>query len=311
MKIKDRLRKILPPEINEEWEFIRGAYYEKLGHKKGLEEALKIWYRNLKGRDLNLSDPKTFSEKIQWLKIFDVTPDKIRLCDKYLVRDEVSKKVGGEYLVPLLGVWNKAEEIDFQKLPDSFVLKTNHSSGWNIVVTDKSKLNIGKAVKKLNRWMNTDFACFMGYEMQYREVERKIIAEEYIGDGVNELDDYKVMCFHGKPHVIWVDRGRHTDHRRNLYDRNWNMLPVTMLVPNLDTPLPAPKNLDKMWEIAEILSQGFICARIDFFEVKGKLYFGEITFTSGSGLSDFDPPETNRQWGDLMTLPENAECYRY
>lgn len=309
MGIRDVLRGVLPPGINEEWEFIRGARYERLALKKGLPAALKIWYRARKGRNLNLEDPKTFSEKIQWLKLYDVTPEKIRLCDKYLVRDWIKEKIGDEYLVPFLGKWDRAEDIDFNALPDSFVLKTNHSSGWNIVVPDKSKLDKKKAVRKLDRWMHTDFACFMGYEMQYRDVRRRIIAEEYIGDGVHELDDYKVMCFHGKPHVIWIDRGRHTDHRRNLYDKDWNKYPVTMLVPNLHEDPPAPVNLKKMWELSEILSQGFICARIDFFEVEGRLYFGEITFTSGSGLSDFDPPETNRHWGDLMRLPKDVQCY--
>ena len=311
MGIKEKLQKVLPERVNQEWEFIRGAYYERIGKGDKLPEALKKWYRSRKHRDLDLNDPKTFSEKIQWLKIYDVTPEKTRLCDKYLVREWIRERIGEEYLVPLIGAWDNAEEIDFQKLPEQFVLKTNHSSGWNIVVTNKSELDINKTKRKLDRWMNTDFATFMGYEMQYRDVKRKIIAEEYIGDGVNELDDFKVMCFHGEPRVIWIDRGRHTDHRRNLYNEHWEKLPVTMLVPNLENDPPAPATLSKMWEIAKILSKGFICARIDFFEVNGKLYFGEITFTSGSGLSDFDPPEVNREWGDLMHLPEEYEVYRY
>lgn len=311
MRIKERLQKVLPDFVNEEWEFIRGAYYERLGKGDKLPEALKKWYKKRKGRTLNLEAPVTFSEKIQWLKIYDVTPEKTKLCDKYLVREWIREKIGEEYLVPMIGAWDTAEEIDFQKLPGQFVLKTNHSSGWNIVVTDRERLDIMKTKRRLNRWMNTDFATFMGYEMQYRNVKRKIIAEEYIGDGVNELDDYKVMCFHGEPQCIWIDRGRHTDHRRNLYDGNWHKMPYTMLVPNLEKDPPAPANLRKMWEIAKILSEGFICARIDFFEVNGRLYFGEITFTSGSGLSDFDPPDLNRKWGDMMHLPEKYEVFRY
>lgn len=311
MTLKEKMIKILPPEVNEEWEFIRGAYYERIGRGDRLPEALKSWYRARKKRELPLSDPKTFSEKIQWLKIYDVTPEKTRLCDKYLVRQWISEKIGDKYLVPLKGVWDRARDIDLSSLPDSFVLKTNHSSGWNIVVTDKSRLDMKKAVKKLDRWMCTDFATFMGYEMHYRDVKRRIIAEEYIGDGVSEIDDYKVMCFHGEPVCIWIDRGRHSDHRRNLYDRNWKLLPCTMLVPNIKEAVPAPAHLNEMWEIASLLSKGFICARIDFFEAGGKLYFGEITFTSGSGLSDFQPEEVNREWGDLMHLPSEAECYRY
>ena len=307
MTLRQKLIKALPPQINTEWEFLRGRYYERLG-KKDLKGALKRWYRYIKGRELNIDNPKTFSEKIQWLKIYDATSEKTRLCDKFLVRPWIEEKIGGEYLVPLLGVWDNFDDIDFHTLPRSFVLKTNHSSGWNIIVRDKYKLDLKSAKRRMDRWMSTDFAYFMGFEMQYSRVKRKIIAEKYIG-GKSNLLDYKVICFHGEPYVIWIDSDRYSDHRRNLYDFDWKLQPYTMLVPNMEQYVPAPKNLSKMREIARILSQGFIHSRVDFFEVDGKLYFGEMTFTSGSGLSDFDPPYINRQWGDMMHLPERFEIF--
>ncbi len=308
MDWKRKLASLLPEDANRVWEFMRGAYYEKKG-KQNLRAALREWYFRRKGRRLDLEHPRTFSEKVQWLKIYDATPLKTRLCDKYLVREWVKRRVGEEYLVPLLGVWKRFDDIDFDALPDRFVLKTNHSSGWNIIVRDKSRLNRFRARMLMNKWMATDFAYFMGFEMHYSHVKRRIIAEEYLGDG-RPLDDYKVICFHGEPYVIWIDTGRYGDHRRNLYDFDWKLQPYTMLVPNVDGEVPPPVNLKKMREIARILSRGFILARIDFFEVEGRLYFGEITFTSGSGLSDFDPAEVNLEWGSKMHLPEHFELFR-
>ena len=175
-------------------------------------------------KPLNLDNPVTFNEKIQWLKLYNSIPIKTRLADKYLVREYVKNKIGKEYLIPLLGVYDKFEEINFGMLPDKFVIKCNHGSGYNIIVKDKSKLNLKDIQTKINNWMNINYPFVYGMELHYRDIEPKIIIEEFMDDGTGDLKDYKITCFNGKPELIWVDSDRFTNHKRNLYDLNWKQL---------------------------------------------------------------------------------------
>ena len=204
---------------------------ERNRNEKDFPKILKQWYKKRTGKNLNLENPKTFNEKIQWLKLYDNSPLKTKLADKYLVREWIEEQIGSEYLIPLLGVWNNFDEIDFDKLPEKFVLKANHGSHWNIIVKDKSKLDKSKAKKKFDKWMARDYAFKAGLELQYRGIKPKIIAEKFIEDTNGELNDYKIMCFNGEPKFVWVDCGRYSNHTKNIYDLDWNLQPFKMTYP--------------------------------------------------------------------------------
>lgn len=286
-----------------------------------LKTYLKVWYFNKTGEILDLDNPKNFNQKIQWLKLYDSTPIKTKLADKYLVREWVKEKIGrtfaqnpenqaevdaeGEkYLIPLLGVWDKFDDIDFDKLPNRFVLKGNHGCAYNYIVKDKSKMNIEDARKKFNKWMKRNYAQNGGLELHYKDILPKIVAEAYIEDSNKELNDYKIMCFNGKPQYIWIDQGRFTDRTENIYNTKWELQPFLLTYPNSKEEVPPPKNLDKMLELAEIMAKEFSLVRVDFYNVDGQIYFGEMTFTSASGIDKFIPSSYNKVWGDLLKLPE-------
>ena len=279
------------------------AYYSSLPPEKYPEE-LKLWYKRVMKEELDLDNPKTYNEKIQWLKLYDSTPLKTRLADKYLVRDWVKQKIGGEYLIPLLGVWDSFDEIDFDKLPDQFVLKANHGSGWNIIVKDKATFDKEDARKKFDVWMHTNFAFRAGLELHYMNIPPKIIAEQYM-ENLDQLIDYKVWCSDGKARFIWVDTDRFTAHKRTLFSLKWEKLPITIgdHYPIDTREIAKPVNLDKMIRFAELMSKDFCQVRVDFYEVDDKLYFGEMTFTSTSGQDRATPRSFEYEMGNMITLP--------
>jgi len=280
-------------------------YYEDLFTNR-YEKELKIWYKAKTGEDLNLQNPKTFNEKIQWLKLYDSTPLKTRLADKYLVREWVAEKIGAEYLIPLLGVWDSFDEIDFDKLPERFVLKANHGYHWNYIVTDKSLFNKEEAKAKFDEWLNTNFA-FKGLELHYMNIPPKIIADEYLENEENDLYDYKVFCFGGKAEIINYISGRNRDVKEAYFDLNWRKLPFTTSFARNNAEISKPKNLELLIELAEKLAAGFPHVRVDFYILNdGSLKFGEMTFTTANGLDKWDPPEYNRVYGDLLKLPPKS-----
>ncbi|MBQ6249941.1 MAG: glycosyltransferase [Oscillospiraceae bacterium] len=282
------------------------AYYSTLPPEKYPEE-LKLWYKRVTGDELDLDNPKTCNEKLQWLKLYDATPLKTRLADKYLVRDWVKEKIGEEYLIPLLGVWDSFDEIDFDKLPNQFALKANHGSAWNIIVKDKATFDRAEAKKKFDTWMHQNFAFRWGMELHYMNIPPKIIAEQYM-ENLDQLIDYKVWCSDGKARFIWVDTDRFTAHKRTLFTLDWERLPITMgdHYPMDTRDIPKPVNLEKMIRFAELMCQDFCQVRVDFYEVDGKLYFGEMTFTSTSGTDRTNPRSFERELGDLITLPPKS-----
>ncbi len=272
------------------------------------KQELQSWYRRIsKNKSFDIDHPQTFNEKIQWLKLYDSTPIKTRLADKYMVREWVKEKIGGEYLIPLLGVYDRFEEIDFNRLPDQFVIKCNHGCGYNIIVKDKSQLDLVAAKLKVDKWMCENFAFKWGFELHYRDINPKILVEQYMDDNTGDLRDYKYTCFDGIPEFIWVDSDRHTEHRRNLYDLSWTQLPykVNTKYDTFPSP-PKPDCLEEMTKLARILSSGFPYVRVDFYVINGRIYFGEMTFTSSSGTEDIYPASFEKIISEKLVLPSLA-----
>ena len=271
---------------------------------------LENFYKKIMHKPLNLNNPQTFNEKIQWLKLYDSTPIKTKLADKYLVRDWVKEKIGEKYLIPLLGVYDKFEDIDFYKLPKQFVIKCNHGCGFNIIVKDKSKLNLADTKEKLDKWLNTNFAFRCGYELHYRDIKPKIIIEQYIENkGSNgDLYDYKFWCFNGKVKYIQFLSERNLDGlKMAFYDRNWIKQHFVYSHPLDEKIIEKPNNLKKMIQLAETLSKDFNHVRVDFYRLDdGHIYFGEMTFTSASGLCKWNDEKINKYFGALIKLPELA-----
>ncbi len=274
---------------------------------KRYTENLLDWYKHTMHEDLNLAHPKTYNEKIQWLKLYDSTPIKTKLADKYAVRDWIKDKIGEEYLIPLIGVYDKFDDIDFEKLPNQFVIKCNHGSGYNIIVKDKSQLNLKETQKQINCWMNENFALKYGCELHYRDISPKIIIEKYIEEISSALYDYRFFCFDGKVKQIWLDIYSGTpNHQRKIYDPDWSERLVTVKWPRIEENIPKPKNLDKMIELAEKLSTGFSTVRVDFYDINDKILFGEMTFTSMSGSGKFNPKSEDLRLGKMIKLPKMA-----
>ena len=270
---------------------------------------LKAWYFQETGKELNLERPRTYNEKIQWFKIYGQTAEISHLVDKISVRDFVASKIGEKYLIPLLGTWDYPEDIDFASLPEKFVLKANHGSGYNCFVYDKSRLDMKDLMKKANHWLRQDFAFTYGFEMQYHYIKRRLLAEPYLENDRGDLYDYKFRCFNGKVEMVSYGMDRKGDSPMDFFDRDWNHLPIKYKhYPNSGKPIPRPDNLEEMIEKAEVLAAGFPQVRVDFYRTNdGKVYFGEMTFTSSSGVAQWDPPELDLQLGQLFSYPGMPE----
>ncbi len=272
------------------------------------ELLLKILYRQEMGESLNLKDPKKFSEKLQWLKLYNRRSEYTTMVDKYAVKKYIADKIGAEYIIPTLGVWKKPEDIDFDILPNSFVLKTTHGGGGGGVVICKDKIAFDKkiAIKKLNNSLKQDI--YKTYrEWPYKNVPKRIIAEQYVEpDSItNDLLDYKFFCFNGKPKLCQVIAGRESVMTIDFYDRYWNHQPFHEPKDTIfsSTPNKRPKNLNLMWSLAEKLAKDIPFIRVDFYEVNGKVFFGEITFFPTSGFGGFKPDEWDEKFGTWLRLP--------
>lgn len=261
-------------------------------------DALRAWFVEKTGETLELDTPITFNQKIQWLKIHDSTPLKGRLADKYRVRAYVADTLGGEYLVPLLGVYDSPNNVDLTKLPDCFVLKATHGSNWNIIVDDKRRFDWVEAQSLLSKWLELDYGFMRGMEVHYHYCEPKIIAEEFLAEPEGEmLVDYRVYVFNAGSPVIAASRGREVA----FYDAAWNRLSISR-VGFSSFDCPKPKKLRDMLELSEALASPFAMVRVDWYEVGGRLYFGEMTFTPGNGLNLFNPEEWNHEFGSRIDL---------
>lgn len=263
---------------------------------------IKFWLET--GYRLDLNNPQSFNEKLQWLKFNDQHDEYTMMVDKYLVKDYVASLIGEKYLIPTIGVYNTIEEIKWEDLPQQFVLKTTGDSGGVIVCKDKTKLNIDETKKKLGKLKNRNYYKY-NKEYPYKNVHPRYIVEEYIVDESGyELKDYKFFCFNGEPKFVQIDFDRYSNHRRNVYDINWNLLDLQIKFPKgHDRVFPKPDNYEEMLEVARMLSKGIPHVRIDLYNVTGKIYFGEMTFFHGSGMEVFTPLEWDYKFGDFIKLP--------
>lgn len=265
------------------------------------EIFLKISYRLKTGRTLDLKNPKTYSEKINWLKIYDHNNLYTKLVDKYEVREYVKEKIGEKYLFPLLGVWNKPNEIDFSSLPNRFVLKCTHDYGSVKIIQNKYEMNTENIICSLNESLGYNF-FYTGREWAYKNVKPRIIAEKYMEDGNNRLVDYKFFCFNGKVEFMFIATGRGSDLRFDFFNRNFVHLNTTNGVKNADVVPSKPINYDEMIKIAEKLSAGIDNVRVDLYDIDGRIYFSELTLYHNGGMVAFEPYEMDVELGRKFVI---------
>lgn len=273
------------------------------------EALLNRKYEAIFGKRLNLDNPQTFNEKLQWLKLYDRNPEYTIMVDKYKVRDYIKEKIGEEYLIPLIGVWDNPDDIDFDALPDKFVLKCNHNSGLGMCICkDKSNLNIENVKSELKKGLAQDY-YLTGREWPYKNVPRKIIAEKYMTDTSDSSDftDYKFFCFNGYVDCVMVCLERSSgDTKFYFFDSNWNLKRLNTRGKNAPDgfTISKPSQMDKMFEIAAKLSKGLPFVRIDLYQSNDHIYFGEITFFLDSGFDANLLPETDKYFGNLIHLED-------
>lgn len=268
------------------------------------KQQIKWYYRLEIGKSLDLNNPMTMNEKLQWLKLYNRNQNYRPLVDKIKVKNIVSDLIGARYVVPLLGVWDKFDDIDFDSLPDQFVLKTNHSGGNTgvIIVSDKNRLNKGEAKRRLEKSLKSDI--YKAYrEWPYKDMDKKIFAEAYLG---SDLVDYKFYCFDGDVDCVLLCIDRQAGNPKfYFFDKNWNLCRYNKRGKEApaDFSLPKPKGIDEMFELAAKMSKGFPFVRMDFFDVNGRIYFGEYTFFPASGYDYNRLPESDLYFGNKILLP--------
>lgn len=266
---------------------------------------LKIVNRVLLKKKLNLKNPKTFNDKLQWLKIHDRNPNYVRMVDKYEAKKYVAEYIGEEYVIPTLGVWDSFDEIDFDQLPDRFVLKCTHDSGGLVICRNKNELDLKQAKSKINMSLKNNY-YWNAREWPYKNVVPRIIAEQYMeSDGDEELIDYKFFCFNGEPRFLYVSHGlaRHETATIDFYDLNYQRMPFKRTdYKSSAIDAQKPKTFENMVSLAKKLSQGIPFVRVDLYEINGKNYFSEITFFPCAGWMPFDPPEWDSILGDYIDI---------
>lgn len=266
------------------------------------ETYVKLLYKSVMDEPLHLEDPKTFNEKVQWTKLYDRNPIYTQLVDKLKVRSFVADRVGEEYLVPLLGSWKNADQIQFETLPNRFVLKCNHDSQNVIVCRDKSECNTSEIRKRMKKALKKNY-FYVGREWAYRDVEPCVLAEEYLEDESGSLNDYKFFCFDGEPRFMYVASGRQTDFRMDFFDMDFDHLPICGNKPWSDDPISKPECFEEMKTVCAALAKGIAQVRIDLYNVNGRPFFGEMTFYNWNGIARFDPPEWDLKFGNCWDLP--------
>lgn len=272
---------------------------------------LKLLFRFKMGYKLNLKNPRTFNEKLQWLKLYNRNPEYTIMVDKFAVKQYVANIIGDEYIIPTLGVWDKFDDIDFSTLPDQFVLKTTHGGGGCgvVICRDKHAFDKDAAKRRLEASMKSDIYKYLR-EWPYKNVPKRIIAEKYMAPeiGISDLLDYKFYCFNGIPKLIMVAGGRQSGNKRfAYYDTEWNTVDVQWGAPRPDKDFEKPKNLDKMLKVAMRLSKDIPHVRIDLYCIQNNVFFGEITMFDASGLEKINPANMDKYLGCLINLPAKQQ----
>ncbi len=271
------------------------------------EDYIKKEYKLSFGKELNLDSPQTYNEKLQWLKLNYRKPIMTTMVDKYEVKKYIADLIGEEYIISTLGVWDRFDDIDFDALPEQFVLKCTHDSGGVIVCKDKSKLDKKKAQKKLEKCLKRNY-YYQHREWPYKNVKPRIIAEQYMEDESGyELKDYKWFCFDGEVKALFIATDRGVDREEtkfDFFDSDFNHLSFTNGHPNANREIKKPLSFDEMKSLASKLSKGFPHLRVDFYDINGKIYFGELTFYHWSGMVPFEPEEWDYTFGSWIKLPE-------
>lgn len=264
---------------------------------------LSLRYYSVYGRKLDFENPRGFNAKLNWLKLNDYRPEFVKMVDKAEAKGYVAGIIGEEYIIPTLAVYNSAEEIDFDALPDQFVLKCTHDSGGIVICNDKSKLNKEDAREKMRKGLLRKYFIY-SREHPYKGVTPRIIAEKYMADESGwQLKDYKIFCFHGEPKFVEVDYDRYVGHKLNVYDLNWNFVDFYMTSPNdKNVHIERPAKLGEMLDIARKLSKSLKFVRVDLYSIGEKIYFGELTHYPGSGFIDFHPAEYDLKLGEMLNI---------
>ena len=262
------------------------------------------WFARRMSYKLNLKNPQTYNEKLQWIKLYDRNPLYTTLVDKYRVKEYVEERIGADYVIPLLGSWDRVEDIEWEKLPTQFVLKVNHDCGGQVICKDKSKFDQNLAIKKLKESFKKNY-YLEGREWPYKNVIPKVFAEAYMEDEYGELRDYKFFCFDGEVKAMFVatERNKGGEVKFDFFDANYNHLPFTQGHPNAEILPTKPKGFEEMKKLASKLSKGLPEVRVDFYDVNGHVYFGEFTFFHFGGMVEFHPVEWDYTFGSWIKLP--------
>ena len=278
----------------------------KISHLMPDKAYLRYMYKANFGKKLNLKNPQTFNEKLQWLKLFDRKEEYVKIVDKFEVKEYISEKIGEEYIIPTIGVWNEFDEIDFDLLPDQFVLKCTHDSGSVVICRDKSKFDIDAAKKKLTKKLKSSL-FWQAREWPYKNVKPRIIAEKYMEDNsTGELRDYKFYSFNGEPKLLYISQGlsNHETARISYLTLDWEKAPFKRNdFRDFDELPPKPANFELMIDFCRKLSNDIPFLRVDFYDINGKLYFGELTFFPGAGFTVLEPAEWDEKMGEWIKLP--------
>lgn len=270
---------------------------------------IKLQYRIKLGRKLNLKNPERFTEKLQWYKFYYRNPIMHKCVDKYEVRDYIKSKGLEEILNELYGIYDKPEDIDFDKLPQKFVIKTTAGSGGQnvFICEDKAKIDKNKLIKKLNYWLRLNPKKSFGREWAYEGTNNRIIVEKYLqgnDEGLSGINDFKFFCYDGKVEYIVFDGDRYVNHKRNFYDKNWNYIDVESDCEKFGDSIKKPKQLDEMKKIAEKLSKDFPYVRVDLYCIDKKIYFGEMTFYPWTGYVQYTPDYFDYELGEKFIIKE-------
>jgi len=317
MNIRKIAKRMIPRSAVSLFRQYRYKPYPMNWTAKERETALKELYFRKTGKTIDLDNVKTFNEKIQWLKLYWDHPDLSRIVCKYHFKQYIAEKLGEGYTIPLLGVWTNVDDIDWDSLPDNFVLKSNASSDSQgiKIIKGKSNYDFEQVKKEMAVWLDPRKTLINSFCRAYYNVTPVLIAEEYVEQVNNQLYDYKFFCFHGKPETAYVasdrfdaDTSEWVSSRISLYNLSWERLDIKYGThePN---DIPAPKRLAEMIEISEKLSKEFPFVRVDFFEVEEKLYLSELTFYPGGGFNQISE-ELSEHWSQLLELPPKQELGR-